>query len=30
MKLAERHIIKRGHAFGDEIDQLSWFFQKPL
>ncbi|TRU86859.1 MAG: transposase [Microcystis novacekii Mn_MB_F_20050700_S1] len=24
MKLAERHIIKRGHAFGDEIDQLSW------
>ncbi|NCQ95033.1 MAG: transposase [Microcystis wesenbergii Mw_QC_S_20081001_S30D] len=24
MKLAERHIIKRGHAFWDEIDQLSW------
>ena len=24
MKLAERHIIKRGHAFWDEIDDLSW------
>jgi putative transposase len=24
MKLAERHIIKRGHRFWDEIDQLSW------
>ncbi|MGK7926977.1 MAG: RNA-guided endonuclease InsQ/TnpB family protein [Spirulina sp.] len=24
MKLAERHIIKRGHRFWDEIDELSW------
>jgi putative transposase len=24
MKLVERHIIKRGHAFWDEIDHSSW------
>jgi putative transposase len=24
MKLAERHIIKRGHRFWAEIDDLSW------
>ncbi|MDJ1177809.1 transposase, partial [Roseofilum sp. BLCC_M91] len=24
MKLAERHIIKRGHQFWNEIDELSW------
>lgn len=24
MKLAERHIIKRGHPFWKEIDELSW------
>ncbi|NEQ35476.1 MAG: IS200/IS605 family element transposase accessory protein TnpB [Okeania sp. SIO3I5] len=25
MKLAERHIIKRGHRFWTEIDDLSWY-----
>ena len=24
MKLAERHIIKKGHAFWSQIDELSW------
>ncbi|QIZ72256.1 IS200/IS605 family element transposase accessory protein TnpB [Oxynema aestuarii AP17] len=24
MKLVERHIIKKGHRFWDEIDELSW------
>ena len=24
VKLVERHIIKKGHRFWDEIDELSW------